>query len=94
MEIVIGVGVNPDVHRFGMADDRQAKILAGEHLFDPLCPFQIGDLSLNPDLAQLTGDNLAAAPGIGWWGQFQSSGKPISKARVGQQIAGAIRVMG
>ena len=54
-----------DVHRLGMADDGQVEVLVLEHLLQPLRPFHIDDLGLDPDRAQLRGHDLAAAPGIG-----------------------------
>jgi hypothetical protein len=53
LEVVVGPGVDVDVHRLGMADDRQVEVLAAEHLFQPLRPFEVLDLGLDADLAQL-----------------------------------------
>ena len=69
-----------------MADNRQAIILAAEHLLKPLCPLKIADLGFNPNFAQLRRDDFTAAPRIGGRWQFLSGFKPVWKAGLGQKL--------
>ena len=76
LEIVIGAGVDTDIERFGMADNRQAVILAAEDFFKPLCPFEGGDTRCDPDCTELCFDDLTAAAGIAGGGSFSVVSKP------------------
>ena len=86
VEVVVLARIDIDVDRLGVRDDGQVVVLVGEHLLQPLRPFDRDDLELDADLAQLRGDDLAAAPRIGRRRQLQrrleaaSRGRPPSAA--------------
>ena len=71
-----------------MTDDRQAEIFAFEHGFQPLRPFDIGDLRLDANLGQLRGDDLTPAAGVGGGRQVQCRLEPIGETGLGQQRLG------
>ncbi len=68
-----------------MADDGQAEVLAVEHLLEPLGPFEIDDLGLDPDGTQLGGDDLSAAARIGGGRELQRGGEALGDPGLVQQ---------
>ncbi len=93
LEIVIRVGVDANIHRFGVTYDCHAEVLSLEHRFKPLGPLDIIDLGGDTNLGQLRGDDLSAAAGVGGGRQVQRGLEPVGKAGFGQQSFGFFDVM-
>jgi hypothetical protein len=65
---------------FGVRNDGQIEILGLEHIIEPLRPFDIGDVDIDADLAQLRGDDLAATAGIARRRQLQRQVRSLTPA--------------
>jgi hypothetical protein len=61
LEIIVGVGVDADVERLDVADDREVVVLVLVDARQPLRPFDVLDLRLDSDLGEFGGDDFAAA---------------------------------
>src|ERR1700733_3752649 len=60
LEVIVGIGVDADVERLDVADDRQIIVLVFVDAAQPLRPFYILNLGVDPNVGELSGDDLAA----------------------------------
>ena len=76
-----------------MRNNRQVKTVFLKYAVQPLGPFNLFDLRLNPNRTQLVGHDLPAPARIGWRRKDQRDRQPIFKSSLPQERFSGVRIM-